>query len=211
MDRKEKRNISVRSSVRKDEKSAEPKYRTVKTKVNLEESKDSQIDNLKCENKVKDVSIDILSKDIMDRTKRFQTVKSELADREDEIEYLNIVIIDKDNTILRLQEEIMKKNCHIETIRTRLSEQFSPAELLALCEEEHTPPAELIHHIAARARAPNINKRSEKSKGVPSPGEESRAIVDAEDTNIENMGGNKMRGINLLSAEYQPRKRREKM
>ena len=73
------------------------------------ESKDSHIEKLKCQNKIKDVSIDILYKDIMERNKRVMSLKIQLDDAEDEIEFLKIVIIDKDSKISRLDKEILNK------------------------------------------------------------------------------------------------------
>ena len=116
-------NIPMRSGLKKELKSVEPKSRTLKTKVSTGESKDSHIEKLKYQNKIKDVSIDILYKDIMERNKRIMSLKIQQDDAEDEIEFLNIVIIDKDSKISRLEKEILNKNSHIEIIKTRLSDQ----------------------------------------------------------------------------------------
>ena len=116
-------NITMRSGVKKELKSVEPKSRTLKTKVSTAESKDSHIEKLKCQNRIKDVSIDILYKDIMERNKRVKSLKIQQDDAEDEIEFLNIVIMDKDSKISRLEKEILNKNSHIEIIKTRLSDQ----------------------------------------------------------------------------------------
>lgn len=211
MDRKEKKTTNVRTSGKKDIKPPVPRYRTAKSRVNIEESKDSVIEKLKCQNKVKDVSIDILSKDIMERNKRLKTLKFELDDKEDEIEFLNIVIVDKDNKIDRLQEEILLKTSHVEAIKARLSDQFTADELLDIFEEEHPPPKDIIHNISERARSPNVNPRCERFKGYKKQHESvnNRQARDASN-DVENIEDTNVRAINLLSADYQPRRRREK-
>ena len=118
-----KMNITMRSGVKKELKSVEPKSRTLKAKVSTRETKDSQIEKLKCLNSAKDVSIDILHKDILVRNKRFKSLKIQIDDSEDEIDFLNIVIIDKDSKISKLEKEIFHKNTHIENIKTKLSDQ----------------------------------------------------------------------------------------
>ena len=118
-----KMNITMRSCVKKEVKGVETKSRTLKTKVSTAESKDSYIEKLKCQNRIKDVSIDILYKDIMERNKRVKSIQIQLDDAEDEIEFLNIVIIDKDSKISRLEKEILNKNSHIENIKNRLTDQ----------------------------------------------------------------------------------------
>ena len=85
----------------------------IKPKLSTQESKDSQIENLIYQNKAKDMSLDILYKDILERNRRFKSLKMRLDDKEDEIEFLNNVILVKDSKISRLKKEMTSQSTHI--------------------------------------------------------------------------------------------------
>ena len=85
----------------------------IKPKLSTQESKDSQIENLIYQNKAKDMSLDILYKDIVKRNMKFRGLKMQLDEKEDEIEFLNIVLVDKDSKISRLEKEITSKSTDI--------------------------------------------------------------------------------------------------
>ena len=123
-----KSNVRGKNSVKTEIKGLEEKSRSIKPKASTQESKDSQVGKPICQNKVKDVSLDILYKDIMEGNRKFRCLKMELDGKEDEIEFLNIVINDKDSKISRLEKEIASKNNHIENIKSKLSDQVGSPE-----------------------------------------------------------------------------------
>ena len=78
-----------------------------------------------CQKKVKNVSIDFLYKDIMDKNLKIKCLKNQLDDKEDEIEYMNNVIIDKDSKISRLEADIIFKISYVENLKIKLSDQVN--------------------------------------------------------------------------------------
>ena len=59
-------------------------------KIKHREPKDSYMEKLICQSKVKDVSKDNLYKDILKKNSKLRVLQMELDDKEDEIEFLNI-------------------------------------------------------------------------------------------------------------------------
>ena len=123
----EKSSVAVKSSVReqniekKEIKSLEQMSKNIEPKLSKQESKDAQIEKLICQNKSKDVSLDILYKDIVKRNMKFRGLKMQLDDKEDEIEFLNIALVDTDSKISRLEKEISSKKTHIEKNEIKIS------------------------------------------------------------------------------------------
>ena len=66
--------------MKKEIKSMGEKSKNIKQKVSTQESKDSKIEKLFCQNKFKDVSSDILYKDIRERNRKFMSLKMQLDD-----------------------------------------------------------------------------------------------------------------------------------
>ena len=125
----EKSNVAVKSSVRgkngvkKEIKSPEQMSKNIEPKLSKQESKDAQIEKLICQNKSRDVSLDILYNDMVERNRKFRSLKMKLDDKD------NIVIVDKDSKISRLEKEIASKNTHIEKIKSKLIDQVRSQDI----------------------------------------------------------------------------------